>query len=264
MLERISARDGSLIPGYAIHIQRYNHALPHCLGKRVLDAGCGVGYGSNHLARRGAAQVTGVDISSVAIGEARERYRLPNLSYLEADLQNLDGAAGLPASFDVIVNLENIEHLPKPEQFLAGARKRLEQSTGTLIVSTPNANMGVRNDDGTKYNDFHEKEYTADELRALLGKFFPSIEMSGQWKTPDGMLRDRSARNAFKYQCEAYYNPGSRLRRALKKLAGRAVDPPPTFIESGDSYTADHMVAPLSDPPFDWQCEYLLAVCRFA
>jgi 2-polyprenyl-3-methyl-5-hydroxy-6-metoxy-1,4-benzoquinol methylase len=264
MAERISARDGTFLPGYCIHIQRYDHALPHCRGKRVLDAGCGIGYGSHHLARHGAAEVIGVDISKDAIGEARATFRRPNLSFTQADLLALDMAADLPQTFDVIVNLENIEHLPKPGLFLAAARKRLEASGGILVLSTPNANMGDRKGDGTLANEFHEKEYTAQELRAMLSEFFPSVVMSGQWRTPDGRLRARSARAAFDHQCEAYYNPMARLGRAIKRVMGKPSLPPPVFLESGDSYSTDTRIAPLDAPPYDWEAEYLLAVCGVA
>src|SRR5215831_2156327 len=43
-------------------------------GKDVLDAGCGEGYNTRILARRGA-RVTGVDISERMLGHAREEER---------------------------------------------------------------------------------------------------------------------------------------------------------------------------------------------
>ena len=44
------------------HWHRYAFAMPLCHGKRVLDAACGEGYGSDLLAGV-AAEVVGVDIS---------------------------------------------------------------------------------------------------------------------------------------------------------------------------------------------------------
>ena len=44
----------------ALHLKRYEFALPWCRGREVLDAGCGVGYGSAFLARE-ASRLLGVD-----------------------------------------------------------------------------------------------------------------------------------------------------------------------------------------------------------
>src|SRR5213082_3394273 len=46
----------------ALHFKRYEFALPYSAGRDVLDAGCGVGYGSALLAER-ARNVVGVDRS---------------------------------------------------------------------------------------------------------------------------------------------------------------------------------------------------------
>src|SRR5919205_964963 len=54
------------------HLARYTFAARLARGKRVLDAGCGAGYGSAELAH--AAQcVTGVDCASDAVDFARAK-----------------------------------------------------------------------------------------------------------------------------------------------------------------------------------------------
>src|SRR5262249_57123529 len=65
------------------HIARYAFAARLARGKRVLDAGCGAGYGSAELARW-AQSVTGVDVSCEAIDFARENYPLPNVRFEQA------------------------------------------------------------------------------------------------------------------------------------------------------------------------------------
>src|SRR3954470_22578310 len=60
------------------HMARYTFAARLATGKRVLDAGCGAGYGSAELARV-AEVVIGVDVASEAVEFARANYRLPNL-----------------------------------------------------------------------------------------------------------------------------------------------------------------------------------------
>ena len=89
MVERVSLNDGSLVGSYAENIQRYEFALEYSREKRVLDAGCGTGYGSHFLAANGARSVLAVDISDNAIAEAKDNYRLDNLRYEGRDVQLL-------------------------------------------------------------------------------------------------------------------------------------------------------------------------------
>src|SRR3954453_22946180 len=62
------------------HLARYTFASRLARGKRVLDAGCGAGYGSAELAHA-AQSVVGMDVAAEAVGFAREHYRLPNLNF---------------------------------------------------------------------------------------------------------------------------------------------------------------------------------------
>src|SRR5215472_9508934 len=65
------------------HMARYMFAARLARGKRVLDAGCGAGYGSAELAYT-ADSVVGADISVEAVEYARANYRLPNLRFEQA------------------------------------------------------------------------------------------------------------------------------------------------------------------------------------
>src|SRR5208282_2506133 len=62
------------------HMARYTFAARLARGKRVLDAGCGAGYGSAELAQA-ALWVVGVDVAAEAIDFARAHYPLDNLSF---------------------------------------------------------------------------------------------------------------------------------------------------------------------------------------
>ena len=55
----------------AEHLARYEWAAALAPGRRVLDAGCGTGYGAHILAAAGAAHVTGVDTAGAVIEAAR-------------------------------------------------------------------------------------------------------------------------------------------------------------------------------------------------
>src|SRR5262245_49397180 len=96
----------------ALHLKRYDFALPYCADVDVLDAGCGAGYGSAHLARA-ARSVAGMDASAEVIAHARRRYGLPSVVFRVGDVEALADADG---SFDVVCSFETIEHVDDPER----------------------------------------------------------------------------------------------------------------------------------------------------
>lgn len=78
-------------------------------GKVVLDAGVGAGRFSDMLARWGAAQVVGADLS-YAVEAARDNLREhSNASVVQADIGRLPFG---PATFDLIVSIGALHHTP--------------------------------------------------------------------------------------------------------------------------------------------------------
>lgn len=115
--------------------------LRHVLERRparVLDVGCSSGYLSARLARSGVA-VTGVEIDPGAADLAREHCEQVVVADIEGDSLQLP-----PASFDVVLLGDVIEHLRRPEAALVALRPLL-RAGGALVLSTPNvANWAVR------------------------------------------------------------------------------------------------------------------------
>lgn len=107
-------------------------------GKRVLDVGCSSGYLSEPLSQRGNTLV-GIELDPGAAHEAErfcERVLVGDLETMELPLE--------PASFDVVLCGDVIEHLRDPGAALARLRPFLKPG-GTLVVSTPNiANWAMR------------------------------------------------------------------------------------------------------------------------
>src|SRR5437588_640307 len=73
---------------------------------RVLDAGCGEGYGAALMARV-AGQVVGVDRDHDVVGHARRIYPEPNLLYVTGDLA--DPATVPEGPFDLITAIHVLD-----------------------------------------------------------------------------------------------------------------------------------------------------------
>lgn len=157
------------------HWHRYAFARPLAVGRRVLDAACGEGYGSALLATV-AESVLGVDIDDDTLTHARARYgTAANLRFERADVTALDALPG--AGFDLIVCFETLEHVAGQERLLDGFARLLAPG-GVLLVSTP---------DRTRYNaldgepnPFHVRELEREEFEALLAARFPHRRLYGQ------------------------------------------------------------------------------------
>ena len=154
------------------HMARYAFAARLSRMKRVLDAGCGAGYGAAELARS-ALSVTGLDVSGEAIAYAREHYPLPNLRFLRASCE----AFPFPAdSFDLVVAFEVIEHLRDARAFVEEARRVLTPG-GQCVISTPNQAYYGASRGPTGPNPYHTREYSFEEFREELRRVFPHVSL---------------------------------------------------------------------------------------
>jgi SAM-dependent methyltransferase len=165
-----------LIPGRAEpdlwneHLSRYRFAARLARHKRVLDVGCGAGYGAAELGRV-ASSVVACDLSPEAPAFAASRYRAPHVHFLAADARSVPFCN---ASFDLIVAFEVLEHLDDWHQFLEESR-RLLAPRGQFIVSTPNRLYYAETRKVSGPNPFHRHEFDFDEFRDALGSTFASI-----------------------------------------------------------------------------------------
>jgi 2-polyprenyl-6-hydroxyphenyl methylase / 3-demethylubiquinone-9 3-methyltransferase len=105
-------------------------------GLKIIDVGCGGGMVSEPMARLGA-RVTGLDASAENIGVARAHAASLGLEvdYQCRTVEEL--AAERPDAFDVVLNLEVVEHVNDPKQFLVDAA-RLVRPGGLMIAATLN------------------------------------------------------------------------------------------------------------------------------
>jgi len=154
------------------HLARYAFAARLARGKRVLDAGCGAGYGSAALADV-AESVTGVDVALEAIEFARAHYHAANLAFEEASVTRLPFP---DSAFELVVAFEVIEHLEDWRGLLREAGRVLAPS-GQLIVSTPNKLYYTESRGKEGANPFHVHEFEFEEFLAELTAVFPHVSM---------------------------------------------------------------------------------------
>lgn len=168
------------------HFPRYALAAQMAQGTRVLDFGCGTGYGTAKLGKV-ADTVLGIDISEEAIRWAREAHHNPKLSFdIRADLgRGLD-----QASFDLVTCFEMIEHVDHATQ-VATIRSisRLLTPSGKLVISTPDPAFTAPYGP----NPYHLREMSEIEFLELLSSDFKFVTMLKQWVRPSVVI----AKNAL-------------------------------------------------------------------
>ncbi len=148
----------------ADHVTRYRFAAELIgPGARVVDAACGVGYGSWIMADASpCASIIALDLSADAIAYGRSFYAHEKIDFRVADCLN----TGLPdASADTFVSFETIEHIEDAPAFLREIRRILKPG-GRLIGSTPNEEQLVFSPEAFP---FHFRHYLPSQLTALLG-----------------------------------------------------------------------------------------------
>ena len=132
-------------------------------GLDVLDAGCGEGFNTVLLAD--TPRVLGVDYAARRSPPAA--YPRPNLELRKLDIHTLPA---IDIRVDLVTNFQTVEHLVDPARFLTAVRDALRPG-GRLMLTTPNRLMSVSE------NPVHVREYTAEELAALLQPIFSRVEL---------------------------------------------------------------------------------------
>jgi SAM-dependent methyltransferase len=163
----------------AEHMIRYWSAAALAGGRRVLDAGCGLGYGSALLADRGAESVDAVDLSESAVEAARARFG-DRARFAVGDVTSLPFEDD---SFDLVVCFEVIEHIDEQEAAL-DELLRVMAPGGLLLVSSPNRDAYVPG------NPHHVHEYTPAELEATLRRRWAHVALMRQHNLTASVLLD--------------------------------------------------------------------------
>jgi len=139
------------------HRRRYNWAADRLRGKSVVDAGCGVGYGSWILGEH-CTQVAGLDFNPDLITVAADNWGRPNVVFRQFNLQS---GIMLPQA-DALVAFEVIEHLATPEALLCSVAQG-----SFLFGSVPNHDFAPRS---IVSNPFHIRHYTYADIETVLSE----------------------------------------------------------------------------------------------
>ncbi len=172
---------------YIIHIATYNFAEQFAKAKRVLDYGCGSGYGAARISAV-ADHVYAVDVAEDAIAYARQHYERVNLKF---HCVAPDSQLPFPdQSFDTVLSFQVFEHIPKTDHYLSEIRRVLAPG-GCLLLVTPNRSTRLFPFQ-RPWNRWHVREYNEKTLSVALNKFFSSVQiqhLSGRKDMIDVELR---------------------------------------------------------------------------
>jgi SAM-dependent methyltransferase len=146
---------------------------------RLLEIGFGEGYGSE-IVEPWVEEYVGVEVDFESVTHAAQKYQRPGASFVQYD------GVTLPfddASFDLVISFQVIEHVRDPEAFLLEAR-RVTRSGERVLIVTPNRNHRLA--DGERpWNRYHVREFSPDELEAVMRKAFELVEIFGIRGSPE-------------------------------------------------------------------------------
>jgi len=202
------------LAGYAV-------LAPFVRDKRVLDLGCGEGFGSWLLKEWGAREVVGVDVSNEAIEVGRKHFGREGVIFHVGDAYQAHDFLAY-ASFDVIVSFETIEHEPDPHAFLNRLRQFAASGAG-IFIGCPNGHIAIPADNN---KTSHLRKYTFEEFKSLaenvLGgarQWLLGANIQGYGFIPDGHpyinkdWDDRGGIPDTKALCMAHLLPGQAQTR---------------------------------------------------
>ncbi len=160
------------------HLFAYRALLPLVEGVRVLDLGCGEGYGADLLADR-ASEVVALDLAPEAVYHARLKYHRPNLRFDYGDVYALPYPDG---GFDAVVSLQVLEHLHEPDRYMREIVRVLHPQ-GRAFLTTPNR-LIISPGQDYPVCPFHIFEFDAGEFLEYANRFFGEVDVQGVFHGP--------------------------------------------------------------------------------
>ncbi len=116
------------------HFNLEKNKIDFLNGLKILDIGCGGGLISEPMARLGA-QVTGIDASekNIMVAKLHSKENNININYLKKSPEELNESE----KFDVVLNLEVIEHVDNVDLYIKSCARLLKKN-GLMFTATLN------------------------------------------------------------------------------------------------------------------------------
>jgi SAM-dependent methyltransferase len=156
----------------ALHTAGYREVRARIHGGRFLDVGCGLGDESVGFAAP-ERELVGVDYDADTAAAAVRVHGDRGMRAICAD-GSLLGLRG--DTFDHVCSSHLIEHFVEPEYHVAEVARVLAPG-GSAFFITPNAPADFE-------NPYHVYLFDPDDLRAMLGRHFRTVELHGLDATP--------------------------------------------------------------------------------
>ena len=192
---------------YIRHKKAYDFVKDEIKDKKILEIGCGSGFGSNILSEY-AKDVYAIDIDRDAIEKAKENNKKGNIRFY-----NIDVLKGLPFeqnSFESVVCFQVFEHIdPQKTKHFLSEIARILKNSGKLFLTTPNRKIRLLFFQ-KPLNKYHKKEYSAKSLRKSLERVFAQVSVYG--------LRARKDIEEIEYQRAKQNYFYTFIKRPIKNL----------------------------------------------
>jgi SAM-dependent methyltransferase len=156
---------------YQAHRSIYLFAGRFVEGERVLDLGCGSGYGTRLLKEHGAREVVGLDLEPRSIRYARRRFGREGIEFRVGDAESPPHDLG---RLDFVVASNVLEHLRWPERAVEQIGGLLSPH-GRLLVAVP----PIVDDQGLAVHEaipYHRSNLLIDQWQELLACCFRNLE----------------------------------------------------------------------------------------
>lgn len=158
-------------------------------GQDILDVACGTGVMFPYYLQRGAASVTGVDISPEMTKIAGEKYQdQPNIRVICADVEE----AQFDRKFDRIVVYNAFPHFPNPQRLIETLASLLKED-GRLTIAHGASRESIDGHHKGAASKVSNGLMSADSLKGLFDPYF-EVEVvisNGSMYQVSGVKRDR-------------------------------------------------------------------------
>jgi SAM-dependent methyltransferase len=216
--------------------RRYYLAKELAGGKRVLEAGCGAGFGLGCLVTSAKTLVAG-DVTNAALRQVRRTYPVrPSLWLVQFDAQHLPFH---DRSFDLVVALAMVYYVDLPT-LLDQCRHVLDQQ-GLLLFCSPNPAAP-----GFKPSELSTRYYSVPELAKLAQAHGYALEVFGAFPAPRGLARAAEWLIAAGSQSLEKLMPVGMIREAVKEGIRRLIRYPTASLRG--ELTETHLTAAADIP----------------